>query len=113
MVDCTETPLYRETASVFEVILKKRKLPLMKDTTVALYGDRLVLGEGTDGEICLPFSEVSALSVLGRNKANVYHGEKVYQLKGSKRFNALKYVHIYYRNKNLTRGESDGKFLGL
>ncbi len=111
--DYTETPLYRETASVFEVLLKKRKLPLMEDTTVALYGDRLVLGEGSDGEICLPFCEVSGLSVLGGNKGKVYHGEKVYQLKGSKRFNALKYVHIYYRYKNLTRGESDGKFLGL
>ena len=34
-------------------------------------------------------------------------------LKGDKRFNALKYVHIYHRNKNLTRGEENGKFLGL
>ena len=109
----TETPLYREKASVWEVLLKKRKEPLFADASIALYGDRIVLEEGTERELCMPFSEISALAVLGRNKANIYHGEKVYQLKGSPRFNALKYVHIYHRNKNLTRGDSDGKFLGL
>ena len=51
--------------------------------------------------------------VLGRNKANIYIGDKVYQLKGDKRFNALKYVHIYYRYKNITKGNECEQFLGL
>ena len=50
---------------------------------------------------------------MGRNKLNIYHGEKLYQLKSGKRFNALKYVNIYYRHKNVSRGDNDGKFLGL
>ena len=54
----------------------------------------------------------TAVSVLGKNKLNIYHNNRVYQLKSDKRFNALKYVNIYYRWKNITRGD-DSQFLGL
>ena len=53
------------------------------------------------------------MSVLGRNKLNFYHDDHVYQFKSDKRFNALKYVNIYFRHKNIIKGDQDGKFLGL
>lgn len=109
----TETPLYRDCASVFEVIVKKRKELLFGSTPISLYGDRVVIGEGTENELVLPFSELSAVTVLGRNKLNIYHGKRVYQFKGGKRFNALKYVNIYFRHKNITKGDGHGEFLGL
>ena len=71
------------------------------------------MDEGTKEELEFPFSEVTAVSVLGKNKVNIYHDKRVYQLKGSEHFNALKYVNIYYRYKNISRGETDVKFLGL
>ena len=40
--------------------------------------------------------------ILGKNKLNVYFGDKVYQLKGDEHFCALKYVNLYYRYKNKT-----------
>lgn len=61
----------------------------------------------------LSFDEVSAVTVLGRNKLNIYHGKDLYQLKGGKRFNALKYVNIYYCRKDVRKGDMNGKFLGL
>ena len=61
----------------------------------------------------LPFSDVSAVTVLGRNKLNIYFGNKIYQIKSDKRFNALKYLNIFHRYKNLTKEKADGKFLGL
>ena len=57
--------------------------------------------------------ETSAVTVLGRNKVNIYFKDHVYQLKGSKRFNALKYVNIFNRYKNICEGNEHGKFLGL
>lgn len=72
-----------------------------------------MIDEGDEDALTLPFSELEALSVLGRNKLNIYHGEKLYQLKGGKRFNALKYVNIYYRHKNISKGDENGKFLGF
>ena len=53
------------------------------------------------------------LTLIAKNKVNIYKDDRVYQLKGSKRFNALKYVQIYYRYKNISKGDFDGKFLGL
>ena len=52
-------------------------------------------------------------AVLGRNKLNIYHKDMVYQFRGSKRFNALKYVNLFYHYKNQERGDVNGEFLGL
>lgn len=108
-----EEPMYRDAANLSEVIVYKHKEPLRNDAEVALYGDRIVIDEGSENQLILPFEEVTAISVLGRNKLNVYHNKRVYQFKGSKRFNALKYVNIYYRYKNIMRGDENGEFLGL
>ena len=72
-----------------------------------------MIDEGEEDRLAFPFDEVTAVSVLGRNKLNVYHDKRVYQFKGGKRFNALKYVNICYRHKNILKGDYDGKFLGL
>lgn len=108
-----ENPMFQDTADLWEVILNKRKQPLRKGASVRLYGDRVVVDENGPDTLVLPFDKVTAVTVLGRNKLNIYHDKTVYQFKGSKRFNALKYVNIYFRHKNIVRGDSNGKFLGL
>lgn len=107
------SPLYRDHARLSKVIVYKKKVLLRKEAEISLYGDRIVIDEQTSAPITFPFQDVSAVSVLGRNKLNIYYDKNVYQLKGNKRFNALKYVNIYYRQKNLTRGDANDKFLGL
>lgn len=109
----TETPVFTDVADLYRVIVYKHKERLHKAVAVALYGDRIAINEGTADEMVFPFEEITAIAVLGRNKLNVYHGEQVYQLKGDKRFNALKYVNLCYRYKNISRGEENGIFLGL
>ena len=109
----TSAPIFRDDVKIKEVILRKNKIPHREKASLALYGDRIVADEGKENEWKLPFSELSAVSVLGKNKLNVYCGEKVYQITGSKRFNALKYVNRYYRWKNIKEGNENGKFLGL
>ncbi len=103
-----ETPLYDEICDVRKVILYKNKVPFMKNARIRIYGDRFRMND-----LVLPFEELSTVTVLGRNKLNIYHGEQVYQFKGGKSFNALKYMNLYCRSKNLARGDNDGKFLGL
>ena len=109
----TETPMYTDKAKVSEVIVYKRKELVKAKAEIKLYGNRFVIDEGKEDSMCLPFEEISAVSVLGRNKLNIYHDRKIYQLKSDKRFNALKYVNIYYHYKNVSKGESDEQFLGL
>lgn len=108
-----DIPMYESSAMLSEVIVNKHKKRIRKVTQVRLYGDRITMDEAGELPLVFPFDEVSAVSVLGRNKLNIYHEKRVYQLKSDKRFNALKYVNIYYRYRNIHKGDIDGKFLGL
>ena len=107
------TYLFTDTADISEVIPYKKKLPLFHEAEIFLYGDRVELKAESVETLSLPFDEISAAAVLGHNKLNLYHGEKIYQFKGGKRFNALKYVNLYYRYKNLISEIKNGEFLGL
>ena len=108
-------PLYCENGSINEVIVYKNKKKLCENINISLYGDRIViLGEGTD--ITFNFDDVRAITVCGKNKLNLYHGDKVYQITGGERFNALKYVNLVFRYRNIKKaekGEEHDEFLGL
>ena len=112
VLEYESAPMYEESVDLYEVIPYDRKNLLHKNVRLSLYGNRMEL-LSDDGAMVCRFDETSAVTVLGRNKLNVYFGDKLYQLKGGKRFNALKYVHIYHRYKNIMAGEKYGKFLGL
>lgn len=101
-----EAPLYQDTAAFSIVEPYKRKVLLEKDTKVSLYGNRIQVGHRT-----LFFEDIRVITVLGKNKLNIYHADAVYQIKGESRFNALKYMNIFYRNKNQHAGGGD--FLGI
>lgn len=107
-LDMVQQPIYQDEARVSQVIVYKHKKLLHKNAKIALYGDRITVNDRV-----LSFADIYGIAVLGRNKLNIYHNEMIYQLKGDPRFNALKYVNIYYRSRNLTRGEEREQFLGL
>jgi len=108
----TDFPLYEESGNFSEVIVYKEKRLIAENAKISLYGDRIVISGG-EVEMNLDFDTTSAVVVLGKNKLNIYFGEHLYQIKSGKRFNALKYVHMYYRYKNIKKGDENGKFLGL
>jgi len=110
---CCDRPMYRERVNLYEVILYKKKRLIKKDVEICLYGDRMSVYGAEDVDDNWTFDHLSAVTVLGKNKLNIYVDDKVYQIKGSDRFNALKYVHMYHRCKNIQRGDVNGKFLGL
>ena len=113
LAEYEEKAIFRDEATIREVVIRKNKKMLREKAKLALYGDRISVDEGTENEWILPFSELTAVSVLGKNKLNIYCGTVAFQISGSKRFNALKYVNIYYRWKNIKEGNINGKFLGL
>ncbi len=104
--------MYLETANVYSVELYKKKSLLAEDAEIKLFGNRITV-TSSDFKLDMPFEEISGISVLGKNKLNVYFGKNIYQIKGDKRFCALKFVNIYYRSKSVSKGEKGGKFLGL
>ena len=112
-LDVTGEPeaLYVERVKLSEVIPYKKKVLLDKAATVELYGHSIAV-KWNGEERVFTFDELLAVTVLGRNKLNIYFDDRVFQFKGDKRFNAVKYVHLFHRYKNLKRGEGE-TFLGL
>ncbi len=108
LLELTEKPVYEETVRMSRVHPYKNKEILKKEAVLRLYGDRITV----DDQV-FHFDETSAVVVLGKNKLNIYAGKELFQLKGSKRFNALKYVHFYHRYQNQKAGNNNGNFLGL
>ena len=108
-----ETQAYVEKADLWEVILYQRKNLLVKDIGISLYGDRIEITAPDGTKQVYRFDDISVITVLGRNKLNFYTGDRVFQLKGGKSFNALKYMNFYWRYKNTIGESEDGEFLGL
>lgn len=109
---CKE-PIYTDIARFSELIPHKKRVLLKDGVKLRLYGDRITLDEGEESGLTFLFDELSGATVLGKNKLNVYIQNKTYQFKGDKSFCALKYVNLFYRHKNVIKGDENGKFLGL
>ena len=104
----TQSPVWEESAKLSRVHVGSHKEILQENAAVCLFGDRITV----DGR-SFAFDKVHAVTILGKNKLNIYDGDEIFQLEGSKRFNGLKYLNFYHRYKNLTTGDGSGKYLGL
>jgi len=107
----TQQPLLRDTCSLYLVALYSKKQCLAKNVELALYGDRIEMTGGFTKTF--RFAEIETITILGKNKLDIYHEDMVYQIQSGKRFNALKYLNLYHRYKNLTSEVQNGRFLGL
>ena len=112
MTGYKETPAFTDIAKMSRVIPYVRKAPIFKGAEVSLFSDRITVKSGK-AENILPFDKISSVSVLGRNKLNVYFGDDIYQFKGKKSFNALKYMHFYYVYSQKKEGKESGFFFGI
>lgn len=107
----TAEPIIRDTCSLFQVSLYSKKQCLAEKVQLALYGDRIEMTGGFTKTF--RFAELDTITILGKNKLDIYHTDMVYQIQSDKRFNALKYLNLFHRYKNLTTEAKDGSFLGL
>ncbi len=108
--DYTDKPAFTDRARLLKVKPYKVKRLIDKNAFFSLYSDRITIL--TKQEKTFYFKDLQSLSVLGRNKLNFNTGEELYQVKGGKRFNALKYVNFFYNYRIKTEGDSDD-FLGI
>lgn len=107
-----DEPIFCDKAIFFEVIPNKKKCLIDENASIALYGDRITVNTSTEN-YTFGFDDSSAVTVLGRNKVNIYADGKIYQLKGAKSFNGLKYVHMFNRYSNVRKGDKYGSYLGI
>ena len=107
----TEEPIIRDTCSLYQVSLCNKKQCLAENIQLALYGDRIEMSGSF--EKTFRFDEMETITILGKNKLDIYHEDVVYQIQSDSRFNAVKYLNLYHRYKNLTSEVQNGSFLGL
>ena len=107
----TDEPIIRDRCDLYHVSLYSKKQPLAQNVELALYGDRIEMSGGFHD--VFRFDEVDTITILGKNKLDIYRQDMVYQIQSDKRFNALKYLNLYHRYKNLTSEVQNGSFLGL
>jgi len=107
----TERPIIGDVCDIYQVALYSKKQLLAKNVALALYGDRIEMTGGISQTF--RFDELNTITILGKNKLDIYQGDTVYQIQGNKRFNALKYLNLYHRYKNLMANTADSTFLGL
>jgi len=107
----TEQPIIRDSCKLYQVSLYSRKQLMAENVELALYGDRIEMSGGFRD--AFSFGEIDAVTILGKNKLNIYRADTVYQIQSDKRFNAVKYLNLYHRYKNLTSDAQNGGFLGL
>ena len=108
-----ETPIFEEKHTLLsEVILYAKKNPISRNASIAIFSDRFEISYDEE-PVVLPFDEISAVTVLGKNKLNLYFGKIVWQVKGEKTMNALKYVNLFQHYKNIKAGNPNDKFLGI
>ena len=101
-------PLFTDIVDIYKVNLYKNKKLIYKNAEMSLYNNKI-----TFNDITTDFNDNISVTVLGRNKLNIYINNEVYQFKGKKGFNALKYVNFYNHYKNISEGKTDEQFLGL
>ena len=107
----TEQPIIRDSCDLYQVELYSKKKLLAEKVELALYGDRIELSGSFNG--VFSFNDMENFTILGKNKLDIYHADMVYQIQSDKRFNALKYLNLYHRYKNLNSEVQNGSFLGL
>ena len=111
LLSMTDKPIIQDTCDLYRVALYQGKTLLGKGVKLALYGDRIEMTGSV--EKCIRFAETDTITILGKNKLNIYHENMVYQIQSDKRFNALKYINLFHRYKNITTEGKNGNFLGM
>lgn len=102
--------IYSDNDVRYFLVRFKRGRKCLNYGCLKMYKDRLTI-ESPKATDTIKLDTVSGMTVLGKNKLNIYVGTKTYQFKGNLRFSALKYMQLFYHFKN--SNEDPDKFLGI
>lgn len=109
------TEIVKKVANGFEVgddgirfresikLSKKKKLA---GNRVLMNKENLIISDKKEKSV-YPLKDITALTMVGKKKFNFYYGGKILQVKGNKRFCAIKYAHIFDGLRQMNGGEKE------
>lgn len=104
--------IYQDTVQYSENIYCKHKIKIDASAKLSVYKDRFEV-ETSKGTDVYPFAKLYSATVLGRNKLNLYIDNHIFQFCGSKHFNPVKYLNLYFHAVGQGKGQNNDGFLGL
>lgn len=94
-----------DSGITFRESVKFKKKKKLNGDKVSIDNGNLVI-YGGKGERVFPLEKITALTMIGKKKFNFYYQGKTLQVKGNKRFCAVKYVHIFDGLRLLNGGDT-------
>lgn len=110
--DYENQPIFSDKVSFKENFYCAKKKKIDDNATLSVFKNKII-AVTKEKVFEFDFCDITAMTVLGRNKLNIYHNNQIFQCKGDRHFNALKYVNIYYKTVESQEEAVYGKFLGL
>lgn len=98
---------------LFNVFRLKKRIKLIKNGRIIATKDEITFTDRKHN-ISISRNNVREACVVGKHKVNFYVDDYIYQVKGDKHFNGLKYVQIFYHLRNIEKNiTGPGEFLGI
>ncbi len=89
---------------LFRESIKFQRKKKLDGDAVAIDKDNLYI-TGKEEHV-YPIGKIGALTMVGKKKFNFYYDNRILQVKGDKRFCAIKYVHIFDKIKSVLRDKN-------
>ena len=100
--------IYQDEVGLYLSVPFKKK-QLLSFGQMKIYNNRFTF-DSTDGVKEFIFDEITAVTLLGKKKMNIYVGDDTYQIFNTPKTNLLKYMQLFYVIKNIG---GNYEFLGL
>ena len=107
MLSMVGQPIYEETVDLYRVVPCKYKERLKTGAAIRLYADRIAVDQQEFLFDCV------TVVILGKNRLNIYADQDLFQIRGDKHFNGLKYLNFYHRYRNQKDPDQNRRGLGL
>ncbi|MDE6441573.1 MAG: 1-acyl-sn-glycerol-3-phosphate acyltransferase [Clostridia bacterium] len=90
---------------IFRESVKFSKKKKLAGNRVLINKENLIISDKKQKSV-YPIKDITALTMVGKKKFNFYYDGKILQVKGNKRFCAIKYVHIFDGLRQINGGDA-------
>lgn len=104
--------IINDEVKFLKFIPRVKKEVIYDKANIYLYSNRIEIKSGLQIQTFM-FDDIISAGCFGKNKISIFLRDDNYQIKGSKRFNGLKYIQYIYKSKMEKSDNKTDIFFGL